>query len=231
MVAWLEGKQGRAKKKEAGRGYSRIEWTREAKERLKREIRWVTIKGKGMEEEIGVMQMEIRRVIQEIADGNKNKKIETRGWWDGKCKEGKKEVRKALRAWRKGKEELGRYKEKMRKYKEFIDKKKEEQTERYNKELDTHDQRGCCLKERKTIWRRSNRERGVGRIISMERKRIEGVSREIKNGRMEQSFYRTVGGSGEWGWWTGTNKKSTRWGKELNKGGNREGNREDKRTE
>jgi len=42
------------------------------------------------------MRKEIEDIEEKIGKGEDNK----RGWWDGECKERKKEVRKELREWR-----------------------------------------------------------------------------------------------------------------------------------
>lgn len=69
------------------------------------------------------MKEAVEKVEREMEGGGKRK----RGWWDEKCKEVKREVRKLLRNWRKG----GRqeYKGRRKEYKEMCERKKEEAEE------------------------------------------------------------------------------------------------------
>ncbi|XP_024877677.1 histone-lysine N-methyltransferase, H3 lysine-79 specific-like [Temnothorax curvispinosus] len=99
-----------------------------------------------------------------------------RGWWDEECTESKREVRKELRKWRKGKGEAERYKERKKEYREMCDRKKEEK-ERMIREIG----------EAKT-------EGKVWELIGRVRKRRRRVNEEIKPEEWKEYFMDLMGG-------------------------------------
>lgn len=75
---------------------------------------------------IKVMGDNLRSALEEMGGRQRD---DTRrgnyGWWDGEFKESKKEIRKMLREWRKGKRGRREYKEKKKEYRELCEKKEE----------------------------------------------------------------------------------------------------------
>ncbi|XP_024878641.1 trichohyalin-like [Temnothorax curvispinosus] len=131
----------------------------------KRREKLSAIEGKrDLQEEIEEGTRKIRRVIEENEDKNERMTIKNkRGWWDEECTESKREVRKELRKWRKGKGEAERYRERRKEYREMCDRKKKKEKERMIREIG----------EAKT-------EGKVWELIGRVRKRRRRVNEEIK---------------------------------------------------
>lgn len=77
---------------------------------------------------------------------------EKRGWWDRKCNEKKKEVRREIRRWRRIGGEGKEYKERRKEYRELYERKKKEENEKWEKSARE-------AKRESEVWGIINRER------------------------------------------------------------------------
>lgn len=59
--------------------------------------------------------------------------VKKRGWWDEECVERKGEVRRSLRAWRKGVGKVEEYRKRRKIYKDFCERKKREENDRWER--------------------------------------------------------------------------------------------------
>ena len=114
IIVKLRGKRKKEKRfnkdikiKRAGRSDRSIEGMKQFEEKIKN---WKMGEG-NVNEEIGLMSEETKRVLREI-DRKEMGEEEFTSSWDEECKEKKKEVRKKLRKWRKGKSSGGEYNKK-----------------------------------------------------------------------------------------------------------------------
>ncbi|KAM0728549.1 hypothetical protein ACS0PU_004804 [Formica fusca] len=88
------------------------------------------------------------------------------GWWDKECIEKKKEVRRELREWRKGKKIGEGFRKTKREYKELCEKKKEEEREKLIREA-------AEAKTESKVWE----------IVNRERRKRKGIEEGIQMGK------------------------------------------------
>lgn len=79
-----------------------------------------------MQEEWEKLETRIKLAVEGAEKEREGRREERRGWWDKECKERKREVRKLLREWKKGRGQEHEYKIRRREYRELFEKKKEE---------------------------------------------------------------------------------------------------------
>lgn len=99
---------------------------------FERKTEKIGIEGRKVQERINSLKEKLtvlRR--EEMTEHEKERK--GKGWWDGECREKKKEMRMKLRLWRREKEEKDKYRKVKREYKKLCEKKKEEEKERLMK--------------------------------------------------------------------------------------------------
>lgn len=80
-----------------------------------------------------------------------NREARRGGWWDNKCMEEKRELKRASRDWRREVGEGREYKERKRKYKETNKRKKKEENKRWEK-------KAAVAKKESEVWEIVNRE-------------------------------------------------------------------------
>ncbi|XP_024891322.1 trichohyalin-like, partial [Temnothorax curvispinosus] len=178
LILWVKGS---SKRRQRRRGTEKMRrrgvWNDEGKTQFREKLGAIGGK-RDLQEEIEEGTRKIRRVIEENEDKNERVTIKNkRGWWDEECTESKREVRKELRKWRKGKEEAERYRERRKEYREMCDRKKKEEKERMIREIG----------EAKT-------EGKVWELIGRVRKRRRRVNEEIKPEEWKEYFIDLMGG-------------------------------------
>ncbi|XP_046145496.1 trichohyalin-like [Osmia bicornis bicornis] len=179
MILKIEGRgagkeEERGRKKQAARG----DWTEQGRERFKKEIKWREARVGQLEEDMERMLEEFRKGLER---GRKGTKISKRkGWWDEESMKKKKEVRKILRDWRKGRVGGERYREAKREYNRLCEAKKEKENERFEREVE----------EART-------ESDVWKIINKEKKRRGRVKTGIEREEWRKHFVNLLGGSEE----------------------------------
>jgi len=123
----------------------------------------------GIQEVMGEIEERIKVVIKRIEKERRKEGKRKEGWWDEDCWRKKKEVRRILREWRKGKGDRREYQKKKREYKELCEENKRKENERWEREMEG------------VRW-----ESQVWRIINRERRKWKGVMRTLRsrNGRI-----------------------------------------------
>ncbi|XP_076660547.1 uncharacterized protein LOC143363902 [Halictus rubicundus] len=117
-------------RKKDKKGAQRVEWGREGKEKFRRLTEEIEVTGEEIGERLGELERKIKSVIEEIRSTEGMKESKRRGWWDKECIERKKELRRALRKWKEGKEEEEGYRRMKNKYKKLCEEKKEQEREK-----------------------------------------------------------------------------------------------------
>ncbi|XP_024875210.1 ABC transporter F family member 4-like [Temnothorax curvispinosus] len=179
VTLWMRGKLEKdQKKREGGRVKRRGIWSEEGRSQFKERLGTIEGGEGEVQEEIEVGISRIRKVIEENEkEGGRRDKKNGRGWWDEECKEKKREVRKELRKWRKGRGEVERFREERKEYREMCKRKKNEEKERMIREIG----------EAKT-------EGKVWELIGRVRKRRKRINEEIKMEEWKEYFMELMGG-------------------------------------
>ncbi|XP_077273093.1 uncharacterized protein LOC143903409 [Temnothorax americanus] len=179
VTIWMKGKLEKDQRKREGeRVRRRGIWSEEERTQFKERLRTIVGGNGEIQEEIEVGISRIRKVIEENKNerGRRDKK-NGRRWWDKECKEKKREVRKELRKWRKGRGEVERYREERKEYREMCKRKKKEEKERIIREIG----------EAKT-------EGKVWELISRVRKKRKRINEKIKMKEWREYFMELMGG-------------------------------------
>lgn len=174
------GRGGRRRRngREGGGWRGRGRWDVEGKESFKRKMEGLVVGEGGIQEEMEQGGERIRRTLEETErEGEGRSKGGRVGWWDRECVEKKREVRRALRGWRKGREKEEGYKKEKGEYKEMCERKKKEENEKWIR----------MAEEAKT-------EKQVWEVISRERKVWKKVSRDIGMEEWKSYFMGLLGG-------------------------------------
>ncbi|XP_071580245.1 uncharacterized protein [Temnothorax nylanderi] len=177
LILWIRvSPKGKQRRREPEGIRKRGIWSEEGRTQFRERLS--TIGGKrDMQEEIEEGMSKIRRVIEENEKENGRRATKNgRGWWDEECRERKREVRKELRKWRKGKGEVERYREGRKEYRETCERKKKEEKERMIREI------GEARTEEK-VWEL------IGRV----RKRRKRINEEIKMEDWKEYFMELMG--------------------------------------
>ncbi|XP_024884283.1 trichohyalin-like [Temnothorax curvispinosus] len=178
LILWVRGSSKRRQRRRgAEKRRRRGIWNDEGKTQFREKLGTIEEK-RDLQEEIEEGTRKIRRVIEENEDKNERGTVKNkRGWWNEECTESKREVRRELRKWRKGKGEAERYRESRKEYREMCDRKKKEEKERMIREIG----------EAKT-------EGKVWELIGRVRKRRRRVNEEIKPEEWKEYFMELMGG-------------------------------------
>lgn len=152
-------------------------WDSQGRERFREKLGEVEMEERGLEAEMKEMEGRIREALEEVKRERDGEGRRRRGWWDGECKEQKKEMRRKLREWRRGRCEREEYRKGRKEYKEMCEKKKKEENERW---------------ERKVA--EAKRESDVWEVVNRERKKRKKVSREIEMREWKKYFMELLGG-------------------------------------
>jgi len=186
-----EGKKERERKRSKGKRTKGVrgKWNEEEREWFRTEIERMGIKE-------GKVQETIRETLGRMEEeGGRGGRYKGKGWWDEECAEQKRVVRRALRKWRKGRDEEQGYKEEKKVYKEICEKKKREENEKWEKEAEE-------ARTEVQVWNIVNRERKKWKGINKERKEWEryfrgmlgGVERKVVRGGKVRRGLREEGG-------------------------------------
>ncbi|XP_029054555.2 eukaryotic translation initiation factor 3 subunit A-like [Osmia bicornis bicornis] len=175
MEGWGVGKE---EEKERKKPVARGNWSQQGRENFKKEINWKERRRGNLEEDMESMMVEFRKGLER---GKENNKTQVRkGWWDEESMRRKKEVRKALRDWRKGRIGGEKYREAKREYNRVCEAKKEKVKKAFEKEA-----------------RGAKTEGDVWRIINRERKSRGRAKTGIKEEEWRKHFVNLLGGSEE----------------------------------
>jgi len=85
---------------------------------------------------MGEVEERIRKVIERIERERRKEGKGEKGWWDEDCWRKKKEMRRILRAWRKGRGDRWEHQKGKREYKELCEEKKKKENERWEREVE-----------------------------------------------------------------------------------------------
>jgi len=132
IIVWSKGKVVREERREMrGERPKRIGiWNEEEGRKFRLKVGRLE-SGRGtVEEEIEKASIRIKQALKEGNESIKWKGRKGRGWWNEESRMKKREVRKELRKWRKGKGEGESYKCNKKEYKEICERKKKEERER-----------------------------------------------------------------------------------------------------
>lgn len=103
VICWIKG-EGIEKRRKTGKRVRRGRWDEEGCERFRKKIGRIEMrKDEEVRTEIERMNGRIKEAMEESEKGEKEVGKSYWGWWDKECIEKKKEVRRELREWRKGK--------------------------------------------------------------------------------------------------------------------------------
>ncbi|XP_066597110.1 golgin subfamily A member 6-like protein 22 [Prorops nasuta] len=114
-----------------------IGWMKEDRERYRRkteEMREET--EEGVEGRWRRVQEKVKEIEQEVRGRREGGGKERERWWDEECREGKKELRRMMREWLKGKRKKEEYVKERKKYKEKCEEKKGKWREEWYKEIE-----------------------------------------------------------------------------------------------
>lgn len=108
MIVELRRKEGEGEKLGGRRKIKekqyRGRWDKEGRERFRVWAERVEMGEGEVDEEVKEMGTRIREVLEELEGTQRGESGKRKsGWWDGECRERKREVRRELRKWRKGK--------------------------------------------------------------------------------------------------------------------------------
>lgn len=132
--------------------------------------------GRDLEKGRKEVEGRILEVLEEVEKGRGEGNIKRR-WWDEECRMKKREVRKELREWRKGRGDGREYRERRREYREFCERKKKEDNEKWEKKVTE-----------------ARRESEVWEVVNKERRKTRRVDEGIKRGEWEEYFMGLLGG-------------------------------------
>jgi len=177
MIIWLKGKGNRKSGGKRGKKEWKGVWDEKGKERYRQEMGGVELAEGGIQEEMGEIEERIKGALESIEKERRKEGKRKKGWWDEDCWRKKKEVRRSLREWRKGKGDRREYLKKKRDYKELCEEKKKKENERWEGEIEG------------VRW-----ESQVWGIINRERRKWKGANEDIKIEEWEEYFKRLLGG-------------------------------------
>ena len=179
------GKEGREVVKEGERWV--MDWSEESREEYRREMEGEEIKGETVEEVLRGLKETVKRKAIWRKVGRKR---EGKRWWDGECRNRKKEVKGALRRWRRGEGTGEEYRKRKGEYRRVCEEKREQERKRFVEEIEKVDGEG-------KVWEILRRERG-------RRKKVNG---SIQMEEWKRHFMEVLGGREE--------RVGREWGKET----------------
>nr|XP_034194960.1 nipped-B-like protein B [Osmia lignaria] len=154
MILKLEGERvGKEKEGEKKRPAAGGNWSEKGRERFKKEIVWREMRKGKLEEDMETMLREFRKGLERGREETETRM--KKGWWDEECRQKKKELRKVLREWRKGRVGVVNYREAKKEYNRLCGTKKEKVNESFEKEVEEARTEG-------EVWKIINRERKRG---------------------------------------------------------------------
>jgi len=132
IIVWIKGKVEREERRETrGERPKGIgTWNEEEGRKFRERVGGLESGRGSVEEEIDKASIRIKQALKEVNESTKWKGRKGRGWWDEESRRKKREVRKELRKWRKGKGEGESYRSRKKEYKEICERKKKEERER-----------------------------------------------------------------------------------------------------
>nr|XP_034194033.1 golgin subfamily A member 6-like protein 22 [Osmia lignaria] len=179
IVTLKGGEKENRMREEKRKAISIGNWTEQGREKFREGIIWRKPRKGNLEEDMEIMLEEFRKGMESGREKEKKSKRK-KGWWDEECGKRKKEVRKVLRDWRKGKEEKESYKKAKKEYSRLHEVKKKEENERFVKEAEN-----------------AKTDREVWRIINTERKKRGRITTSIKEEEWKNHFMHLLGGTEE----------------------------------
>jgi len=176
LIVRLKERGGGRSKRGKERRIQRGMWNEKGRERFKAELGRVEVSGGKVQEEVGKMEGRIKEIIKRM-ETERREYGKRKGWWDAECREKKREVRRALRVWRKGNGDKQRYLNGKKEYREICEEKKREENERWEREVEE-------ARVEEQVWG----------IVNRERKRWKGINEDIKMEEWEEYFKELLGG-------------------------------------
>src|SRR5436190_6586989 len=167
-----EEKRGREQNR-VGRGV----WNLEGRRRFREEIRGMEKKGNGIEEEWERMEEGLKDAMMKTEREVRREEGKGKGWWDGRCREKKEEVRGELRKWRREGGKGEEYRKRRLEYRKLCDEKKKEENDRWER-------KAAEVKRETEVWE----------IVNGERKGRKGINKEIELEEWRGSFIKLLGG-------------------------------------
>jgi len=175
LIVKLKERRGGRSKRGKERRIQRGMWDEKGRERFKAELGRVEVSGGKVQEEVGKMEGRIKEIIERM-ETERREYGKRKGWWDAECREKKREVRRALRAWRKGNGDKQQYLNGKKEYREICEEKKRDENERWEREVEEARVEG-------QVWG----------IVNRERKRWKGINEDIKMEEWEEYFKELLG--------------------------------------
>jgi len=172
-----EGKGWRRGEKRGVKKWRRGIWNEEGRKGFVEKLgEWEEVE-KGLEEDWRGMERKIKKALEEGERIGKWKEERRLGWWDWECVEKKREVRRELRKWRKGRRSGEGYRRMKGEYKQLCEEKRKAENEKWEREA-------MEVRRESEVWDLVNRERKKGRR----------VNEEIGMEEWEDYFRRLLGG-------------------------------------
>jgi len=155
------GKGGRRGEKRGDKKWRRGIWNEEVRKGFVEKLgEWEEVE-KGLEEDWRGMERKIKEALEEGERIGKEKEKRRLGWRDRECEEKKREVRRELRKWRKGRGSGEGYRRIKREYKRLCEEKRKVENERWEREA-------MEVRRENEVWDLINRERKKGRRVNEE---------------------------------------------------------------
>ncbi|XP_036148302.1 uncharacterized protein LOC118647446 [Monomorium pharaonis] len=126
VIVWIKGKEVKERRGKArSGGWNRGIWDEMGRERFRQGLRDMEWGGEDIQKTVNEVEKKIRDILKKSVEEKRGEKVGRKGWWDTECAI-RKEVRRRLREWKKGKIGGEIYREEKKEYKELRYKKNAE---------------------------------------------------------------------------------------------------------